>query len=448
MGIPAKKFEFLNRETNVAISEFTSALDGGILNSSENQLKELSSSLMGQIGNLEKQSGALLQEVSAFSAKAEGMIAQAQSTVMAKAAEAEGMVNNIVEQAQTAAGGLIEQVQGTAGELLGGTLGSIEDFASTTFSSTLGEGGGILSELSGKLNIEGLSDVTRMVKGAIGEVQNIAALPDKLLNELSETLGTGLLGFLGSDKGPVSGKAGITSDVKKLLQSCKNSGSSLGTSLPGKPYSPAISCNNGEFKVAEGGSSNGCNAGTYGDLFGKITGGEYQTTYRDLNKALKSLVGLSNLGYSAGMCGVFGVLSKNLPEGAATKAGATIAATMAAKGNTHGVLDIAKHALTSNYKAIVPGIAGSFLENFDLPFGTKKSELPTLADQSLGAIEAFDDSWNVSLVDGGLSTSFASKVTDVFKDVASSKLTNKIFTSLSTPSSSDEDFLFGSLLTA
>lgn len=51
MAISAKRFEFLNKETNVAISDFSKITDSGILNSINNELKSLTSGLSDFLNN-------------------------------------------------------------------------------------------------------------------------------------------------------------------------------------------------------------------------------------------------------------------------------------------------------------------------------------------------------------------------------------------------------------
>lgn len=444
MSIPAKRFEFLRKDTNVAISEFSSKLDSSILNSAENEFKMLSESLQGQIGSLTSDASGLLKEVNGLAAKGTAMVAEAQTQIAKGVSEAESMVSSMVEQATDFVSTTAQTVTSGIGNLAGQAYESVSGTLSTTFS-------GITDSLSGLGDIEGLSDITRSVKGMVGEVKNVLGLPNNLLDEFAGILGTGLTGFLGSggnNAGYANTNTALTNDVKKLLKGC-GANSGLGSGAPGRPYSPSINCNGNEVSIGEGGAKGaGCDAAGYGDLFGKLTGGAYQTSYRDLNKTLQALIGLSNLGHGVGMCGVFGALAKNLPQGLVSRAGAVVTATAATTSNTKAVLDMANNAPGLNFKSVIPNLTQTFLSNYTDPSDSKPNQRSGTLERVMGAVELFDSDWNVSSFDGMLSSAFGSDTSTGFKETLKVGMSNRTFSSLDQVFDSDDDFVFSSLLAA
>ena len=171
------------------------------------------------------------------------------------------------------------------------------------------------------------SGAVRSVKSLYGDVKDIAANGSKMIDDQIKNLFGGIPGAGGA--------------FSSMSSNCKNRASGFGGM--GKPYDASFSCN-GKDKAATGGA---CNSGGFSDALNKLTGGEYNSSYNDLNKTLAGLMGLSKFGYDLNMCGVFGSLSNSVSglAGAGSellsRASAGLAGTLSNDGNTYGLLDLA-----------------------------------------------------------------------------------------------------------
>lgn len=276
-----------------------------------------------------------------------------------------------------------------------------------------------------------LDDVTRATKDIRGGLSDLKSLPDEKLDEFMGILSDG-------------DKATATA-LKRVLQKC--SGRGMGMGFPGRPWSPSIDCGNGGVSMGQRGySSSGCSSSSYGDLLNKITDGGYGGTFSDFNKLLRKLMSLSGLGYNLGMCGVFGAVGSKMPGMVQERGMAGLMGMLSSSGNTRGIFDLAKNASGLNPLQYLPdGLTGIF-DNFELPWGTRESNLGGVADQMNGSMELFDSGWSSSLYDGSPSMAMPSIFNTDLGSAYNAKLCTRDFdpTALEVPEMSDDDFLMGS----
>lgn len=344
-GIPVKRFEYLDKETNIAIAKFGSDMDAGVYNSPLNDLKSESDKLKSLI-NSALQNGA--KDIS-------------------------------------------------------------------------------LPNTSG---VQGLySDATRKIKGLGSSITDLGSF------------GSGKLsGYLND----ITGNSAMGKSLTNMAQSC--SGRGLGYALPGKPYSPSINCGAGKVSLGYSGSSQSCNASSYGDLLNKLTGGMFGAGFQDLNSALKKIMSLAGYGYNMGMCGVFGALGSGLPKDMLSKASGGLMATFGEAGNTNAMLDLAKSSVGLLPLSTYPAAIDTWMSNYQLPSNVGSNGLTDMADRTVGGLELIDENWATSDYDDAISMCKAPGYSQDLSDVFSAKLTDKSFGAdeLDVVNMSDYDFAFAS----
>lgn len=280
-----------------------------------------------------------------------------------------------------------------------------------------------------------LDSVTRASKDLRGKLSDLKNLPkagiDQVLGEIS------------------GGDVQLQRNLGNILSKCSARG--MGTGLPGRPFSPSISCGGNSSGVGgrgKGGAS--CDAFSFMDVLNRLTGGAYGGIYSDVNAGLKSLMALAGYGYNMGMCGMFSAFSGGLPGIAKGRAMGGLMDQLGSAGNITGIFDLAKNATGLAPLLTNPSGLSSFFDNFSLGGRYSEKDFVSLADQSLGAAELFDEGWNSSEYDDLLSFSEANRYSEDLGDVFEAKLYQRSFTedTLDEIPSGDDDFLVSSYLMA
>ena len=239
------------------------------------------------------------------------------------------------------------------------------------------------------ITFEKIKDTTtRAAKDAMGKVRDISKLSGKDID--------GIIG------GMLPNNPQAQSLFNKLADKCKSRG--LGSGNIGKPFDKNMSCGSGQKRQS---GRPGCNTSEYANVINKLTNGQYQSNYFDLNKALANLVGLSKFGYDMNMCGVFSALSNNLDPAVLSRASGALLGYVGGAGNVLGFLDLSKsqpglHALREN-----PSGLNSVFTNFKLPKETRERDLVGLSQQVDAGAQLYDDGYNVSYHDGVSSVAYS-----------------------------------------
>lgn len=346
MAISAKRFSFLDKETNVASSSFTSKLDSGILTDPANMLQQVNQEAQSLLGN----------------------ITQQQIDVKTK-------------------------------------VGSVFESA------------------------------TREVKTFAGKLVDLGSLTDVSLNSFVNDI-------TGTD-------ATVSKSLQNLIKKCSTKGSGYG--IPGKPYDASINCGSGKMSVGTGSSSargrSGCDAGSLTNLLSRLTGGDYNNAYKDVNKLLQQLMSLSGMGYNLGLCGVFSAVSSGLglDKTALSKASGALLGSLGLSQNTNAVLDLAKSAVGLTPLLFNPTAITTFVDNFKNPSNVGETRVLETSERVLGGMELLSPSWMRSGSDGRLSTAVATKVNPQFKTLAKTANTNRAFgaSQINTIPNQDLDFVLG-----
>jgi len=349
MAISAKRFSFLDKETNVASSSFTSKLDSGILSDPANMLQKVN-------------------------------------------AEAQALLGNITQQPID-----IKSKVGSAFE-----------------------------------------DATRTVKNFSGKLIDLGSLNDVSLNSF-------LSDITGAD-------TSVSKSLSSLMKKCSTKGSGYG--LPGRPHDATINCGSGNIAVATGSSSargrSGCDAGSLTNLLSRLTGGDYNNAYKDINKLLQQLMSLSGMGYNLGLCGVFSSVSSGLglDKTSLSKASGALLGSLGLSQNTNAVLDLAKSVSGLTPLLFNPSAITTFVDNYKHPSNVGENKLLVTSERVFGGMELLSERWMKSPVDDQLSVAAATRVNSSFKNIAKTANTNRAFnaSNINVIPSGDMDFIRSAMI--
>lgn len=181
--------------------------------------------------------------------------------------------------------------------------------------------------------------------------------------------------------------AGTAAEFLKLAEKCRNKPAQFAGL--GKPYEAKMSCNGGASRST---SSNSCDTAQFGNMLNSLTGGDYLSTYEDLNKALKRIVGLSSFGYDMDMCGVFGALAKGANASVFSRAAAAVAVTLAGKAKVTSQMDVAK-SLTGTTTVVskeIPNISKISTSNYATPSNLKATQVAASTEGYVTALTVLE----------------------------------------------------------
>jgi hypothetical protein len=184
----------------------------------------------------------------------------------------------------------------------------------------------------------------------------------------------------------------------QLSEKCKTP--ALNNHSLGKPYKPTVSCN-GKPSAASNGP---CNAGSFGDILNKLTGGGYDAVYKDLNQLLNRVMALGSFGYKMNMCGVFNAVTSGMGDKSMlSRASAGLLGMLSKSGNSNGALDVISASAGLSPLSDLPSAIPMTLSSFSMPDGIKESGLSDMSDRMMGGAELLNETWDKAS-DGMLST--------------------------------------------
>jgi hypothetical protein len=287
----------------------------------------------------------------------------------------------------------------TSGEsgVLNAATNAVNDFMASAQALVSGE-----SETPADAIEAALAEAERPTKPLVGSLQDIKKINLKEANKLVSSL-------LPND--PI-----VQNAFGKLSSSCKNK--ALKSKGLGKPFNPKLKCNGAKIK----GASGDCSSGTISDILNKLSGGAYKNTVSDMNAILDNLKALSNFGYKANLCGVFGILGNGIPNTVLSKAMGGLMGDLSAAGNSLGLMDLSKSAPGLNPLSYLPGGVGAALSSFAIPSGFKENAFGGLATGFGGAMTLFKDKWDSSAFDNIGSIAEIGNVTEDLADVSTAGL--------------------------
>ncbi len=188
----------------------------------------------------------------------------------------------------------------------------------------------------------------------------------------------------------------LQSAFRQVSASCKN-----GALTPfgyGKPFDVSMSC--GGNSTNYGG---GCNSAQFSNLLNKLTGGQYNQSYKDINSLLNNLLALSNYGLNMNMCGAFNALLNSssfntLPYNSVNRAASVLLSSANSSKNILGALDISNVTATRNLNPIAENPNGiiNMFSNYAPPLKLKDTQLSNMNDRVFGAATIFNANWDKS----------------------------------------------------
>ena len=188
----------------------------------------------------------------------------------------------------------------------------------------------------------------------------------------------------------------LQSAFRQVSASCKN-----GALTPfgyGRPFDMSMSCGNNSNSYG-----GGCNSAQFSNLLNKLTGGQYNQQYRDINSLINNLLALSNYGLNMNMCGALNALLNSpsfntLPYNSVNRATSVLLSSANSSRNILGALDISNVTATRNLNPIAENPNGiiNMFSNYTPPLKLKDTQLSNMNDRVFGAATIFDTSWDKS----------------------------------------------------
>lgn len=350
MAISAKRFKFLDEETNVGVADFFDSKSADIFNSPNNELKVVTADLQALIASTTQCTKASIDEMKAATS---GAISQAKES-MSKATDAIGQAKSALNSVKATASNAISQAKGT------------------------------ISDLKSAVTQSEAASMFRKAKGVYGDLRDVSKMGTKALDAaVGELL----------PNNPI-----VQSTFSKMASKCKTS--ALGSNGFGKPFDLSMNCNG---KKRSTGGSNSCNSGQFSDVLNKLTGGNYQSSFSDLNQTLKNLMGLSKFGYNMNMCGVFGALGAGLNGNVLSRAAGGLIGSLSSSKNVLGMFDLAGATAGLNVGLVNPSAVSSLFGGFKIPSEIKQYDLGDFNERLNGAAELYNGDWTTSNYDDMLS---------------------------------------------
>lgn len=281
--------------------------------------------------------------------------------------------------------------------------------------------------------IDFVQDVARETKSQLTNVVDFAkSAPNKLNDWISGVTGN---------------SPAVSKGISNLLTKCVKRGGGIG--LGGKPFDFSVNCNGNKLSLGKGGGGSGdCNTSSINDVLNKITGGGYNGMAKSIQSALNALMSLTNMGFSAGLCGVFNALKgsdafSSLGNLELSKAAGGIMSAVSAAKNTSAWIDMAASSAGLLVKQVYPAVVSDFFGSFTKPANVPEMGLASLAEMSTDAAAAVDGNWYGGESGGFMTIGGMGKPTDDLKTAFSCKVSDKAYTGaqLDTIPSNDMDFV-------
>lgn len=234
---------------------------------------------------------------------------------------------------------------------------------------------------------EALDTISDLVRESATQVTSavdyIKGGPDRLSKWLGETIGV---------------SQSSSDGVAKLLARCKGRGSSPGYN--GKPFDFSYQCQGQTAKVGNKGGDN-CNAANFTNVMDKMSGGEYKSSFKNVQGAMNTIMSLSNFGYNLGLCGIFGAVADSkgisgaLGEMELGKAAGGLLGSLSASSKVSGWIDVAKESATRDLAPLLsyPDAVKDMFSNFSIPDAFGERSLGTLGAMTTESVGGICPGW-------------------------------------------------------
>lgn len=290
-------------------------------------------------------------------------------------------------------------------------IGSIQDKAKSMADA---------AKAGAKDAMDALGDITSSVRDAAGDLINGVQGGIDSLKGVMRTVMNGISSmkdFAGNAVAALEGfiasllPAGVArSTVTSLARKCKDS---MGMqNVLGKPYDVSGKCGSG--------GKSGCTTSSVNGLLNSLTGGLYNKAAQNINAFLSGLVGLTNLSYSANLCGAFPTLAaaiSGLTGAQTTRAASSVIGTLGKNGNLLGLADMSKYATGLGIMSTLPTALSTMSKNVG---SYSEKSISSVATSGLAGYELIDENWAFA-TNGNYSTRNVSEASDGFLNVVKAK---------------------------
>ena len=343
-----KKFDFIDRQTNVPVVDITAITGSDIFNTGDNEFLDVPLSLKELEASL-KDKAMDLSDLDAIAA----------------------LINGTQSAVGSGIGAVVGAAMGTA-KLVGNIAGAICDGVNSLPNMALSAISNAVSGVVGAIG-SAVGSVVRTARDALSPMINAAAFA---ANEVENYI-SGLF------------PAGVSSaTIRGMSSRCRNRLASVG-----------MGSNFGSLC----GSGGACGSGTMANLINSLTGNKFGAVVSGVNNAITGIVALSTVAYDNKLCGAFGTLIGNsktpLSSAHIARAAAGTLNFVAPAGNIKAVADISKSVQGMNVTSIIPGVVGKLLTS--IPKTAERSVRST-ATSGFAGLELLYDGWNKSDEDDSL----------------------------------------------
>ena len=245
------------------------------------------------------------------------------------------------------------------------------------------------SSLSSAMGVKGkVSDLTKEAKGLLNQATRITESIYGTLTDLTK-LPESLIGSLVDDLFP-DNMLGIANGLKSMSKVCRNQALSAGLGFGNfaNPNCDGLSINTGN-----------CPPNSAAKLIDPAGISSLNSLIEQGKNLLGKILSLANLGFNAGLCGVFAAVTQGVTSLPILTTAAAIAVNQQAiKGNISAVFDVSKTAVAKglNIAAAIPATVSNIttgVKNLNMFKNNQKLEAGQRVTASL---QTLDPKWNLS----------------------------------------------------
>jgi hypothetical protein len=139
-----------------------------------------------------------------------------------------------------------------------------------------------------------------------------------------------------------------------------------------------------------------CSSSQVSGFLDKFTGGAIGFIAKTLTSMLRSLTALANMGYTAGLCKIFGALASGMPGSVVQKAAASTMALAAGRGNMNAIFDIASGMGSSIPSLEIPSLVGRVTQGFKIPSNYESKGSSDLYEATMETYSLIDPNYSTS----------------------------------------------------
>ena len=480
MPVAAKRFTFLDTQTNVPVANLTSQKSSDLLNSGLNDLPNISTGATDLLSS--NLSGGLSSNLLPSLPSTPSIGSEISSAVHAGMTAVSGISGKVL----SAIGSEISSIKNSIGTAIS-TPASLNaktavdnakaavNSAGSIASSTLAQNTGqitlinpLISQTAGAFNSNAIQltnltvpSINNAVSSEISIVTgNSITGTSPLLNSassLESALSSGLSSIpsVYSTLGPVRltkdflssnintagstsadlataanrlglGNSNTSNSIKQLSNNCK---SQLLSNLGAKSRtSPIVSCPGGGNSRNSVATS--CDLATILPVLSNASGGVYSPSIFDKFNLENAAALFSNGGYANGLCGVYKAMTSAITSpDSLSRIGSNVLGTAISSRDMMSVMDISSSINAGNVTSVIPGLAGNLFSNYNIPDEIKNSGLGAYSTKFIDSISNGLPSWNTSDTTKSLSAvNLGGSDTDSSSDINNTLLANSCFT--------------------